>query len=88
MSIKNLLPYPKFPAMDAKGAPLAGGKLYSYDTSGDPKDSYRNAACTVPNANPLVLDSVETVFVEAQKTYYRVFDSGMRTNLYVKGWRF
>lgn len=43
---------------DALGAPLVGGKLYTYDAgTSTPRPTYSNAAGTVPNTNPVVLDA-------------------------------
>lgn len=51
-------PYLQF--FDANGAPLAGGKVYTYTATGTfdvPKATYTNAAGTVEAANPVILDS-------------------------------
>ena len=43
---------------DAVGAPLVGGKLYTYDAgTSTPRPTYADAAGTVPNTNPVVLDA-------------------------------
>ena len=40
------------------GAPLAGGKLYTYDAgTSTPRQTFSDAAGTVANANPVILDS-------------------------------
>ena len=58
MTIANLFMYPKFRGQDANGNALAGGKLYSYEEgSSTPKTTYSDAARTVPNTNPVVLDT-------------------------------
>jgi hypothetical protein len=44
--------------LDDDGAPLAGGKLYSYEAgTSTPKDTYTDASGGTPNANPVVLDA-------------------------------
>ncbi len=54
----SLMPYPKFHAQTSTGAALSGGKLYTY-TPGTttPKATYSDSAMTVPNTNPVILDS-------------------------------
>lgn len=40
------------------GAPLAGGRLYTYNAgTNTPRSTYQDAAGTVPNTNPVVLDA-------------------------------
>lgn len=51
--------YPKFRAYDpSTGLPLVGGKLFT-DIAGTstPQATYTDAALTVPNANPIILDA-------------------------------
>ena len=48
----------KFQALDAAGAPLALGKVYTYSPGGTtPKATFSDAALTVENDNPVVLDA-------------------------------
>jgi hypothetical protein len=53
-----LLTQPRIRFLDSNGAPLAGGKIYTY-TAGTttPQATYTNAGAGTPNANPVVLDS-------------------------------
>lgn len=53
-----LLTAPRIRFLDSNGAPLAGGKIYTY-TAGTttPKATYTDASGGTPNANPVVLDS-------------------------------
>ena len=57
-SAGSLLPYPKFKAIDSNGAPIAGGKLYTY-APGTPtaKTTYSDKDLTSANTNPVILDS-------------------------------
>jgi hypothetical protein len=54
----TLSPVPKLQFFDANGAPLVGGKLYSY-TAGttSPLATYVDSAGTTTNTNPVILDS-------------------------------
>lgn len=53
-----LTPPPKLQFFDANGNPLVGGKLYSYAAgTTTPLATYTDATGTVPNANPVILDS-------------------------------
>jgi len=54
----TLLPEGKQSFTNSAGAPLIGGKLYTYDAgTSTPRTTYQDAAGTVPNTNPIILDS-------------------------------
>jgi len=54
----SILPNPKFQVFDSSGAPLSGGKLYTYEPgTTTAKDTYSEISGTTANANPVVLDS-------------------------------
>jgi hypothetical protein len=54
----TLTPTPKQQFVDANGVPLSGGKVYTY-TAGTttPLATYTDSSGTVPNTNPVILDS-------------------------------
>lgn len=53
-----LAPEPKAQFLDANGAPLAGGKVYTYAAgTTTPLATYTNAGGLVPNTNPVILDA-------------------------------
>jgi microcystin-dependent protein len=63
---------PRFRAFDADGAPLAGGKLYTYASgTSTPLAVYTDVLLTIPAANPVVLDAngESTLYVEAGVAY-------------------
>jgi hypothetical protein len=54
----TISPVPFLQFIDANGAPLAGGKLYTYAAgTTTPLATYTTYTGTVPNANPVILDS-------------------------------
>lgn len=54
----TISPVPFLQFVDANGAPLAGGKLYTYEAgTTTPLATYTTYAGTVSNANPVILDS-------------------------------
>lgn len=54
----TLLPEGKQSFSDGAGNPLVGGKLYTYDAgTSTPRTTYQDAAATVPNTNPVVLNA-------------------------------
>jgi len=58
MAYGILMQSPKFQVVDSAGAPLSGGKLYTYGSgTTTPKATYSDRGLTTPNANPVVLDS-------------------------------
>lgn len=63
-------PYPKFQAFDSNGAPLSGGKLYSYENGTTTnKNTYTDSTGTVANTNPVILDSRGEADVWLDGTY-------------------
>jgi len=67
-----LLPSPRFSATTATGAPLVGGKLYTYEAGTDtPLPAYHDAALTIPHTNPIILDSrgEATIFIPDGEPY-------------------
>jgi hypothetical protein len=54
----SLTPSPKQQFVDANGVPLSGGKVYSYAAgTTTPLVTYTNESGTIPNTNPVILDS-------------------------------
>jgi hypothetical protein len=54
----TLLPEGKQSFTNSAGAPLIGGKIYTYDAGTNiPRTTYQDAAGTVPNTNPVILDA-------------------------------
>lgn len=53
-----LLPEGKQSFQTATGAPLVGGKLFTYDAgTSNPRTTWSDAAKTAPNANPVIMDA-------------------------------
>lgn len=58
MTTTTLMPSPKQQYMSASGAPIAGGQLYTFAAgTNTPKVTYTDSAGTVPQANPIILNS-------------------------------
>lgn len=58
MAFSSLMPTPKQQFFSNAGLPLAGGKVYTYDVgTTNPRVTYSDAAGTVPQANPVVLNA-------------------------------
>ena len=54
----SLSPAPWFTGLDTNGNPLSGGKLYTYEAgTTTPLATYTDVDLSVPNANPVILDS-------------------------------
>lgn len=54
----QLMPNGKQNFSDLTGAPLVGGKVYTYDAgTNTPRVTYQDAAGVVPNTNPIILDA-------------------------------
>ena len=54
----TLTPTPKQQFLDANGNPLSGGKVYTYAAgTTTPLVTYTDSSGSVPNTNPIILDS-------------------------------
>lgn len=75
MAVLLTPPYIEF--ADSNGNPLSGGKVYTYEAgTTTPKETYTTQAATVPNANPVVLDSSGRAVIFISGSYrIDVYDS-------------
>lgn len=73
----TLLPLPETTWIDQNGVPLAGGSVYFYiPNTTTPKDTYKDAAGTVLNTNPVILDSAGRAIVYGTGSYRQeVYDA-------------
>ena len=66
----SLLPEPKQSYEDSNGRPLNGGKLYTYAAgTTTPKATYQDAAGTIPNTNPIILNERGEAIVYGSGNY-------------------
>lgn len=68
-----LLPNAKAQFIDSTGKPLAGGKVYFYvPNTSTLKDTYQDAAQTILNTNPIILDANGQAIIWGVGTYRQV----------------
>jgi hypothetical protein len=66
------MPMPWFTGLDASGAPVGGGLLYTYAAgTTTPLETFTDAALTVAHPNPVVLDSAGRAAVFLQPSAYK-----------------
>lgn len=69
----TILPLAETQFTDALGVPLAGGSVYFYTPSTTtPKATYQDAAQTISNSNPVVLDSAGRAIIFGSGAYRQV----------------
>jgi hypothetical protein len=79
----SLLPNGKQQYTDSAGAPLVGGLLYTYLAgTSTPQATYQDAAGTVPNTNPIVLDGRGEATVFWTGTYKAVLKSALGATIW------
>lgn len=67
-----LSPSPRQTFLDKNGKPLAGGKVYTYSTGTlNPLATYTDSTGTVPNSNPIILDSAGSASIWLSYVPYR-----------------
>ena len=70
MGTATLLPMPRSVFFDANGKPLAGGAIATFIPGGTtPKTTWQDAAETIPNSNPIVLDSAGSCLLYGEGAY-------------------
>lgn len=70
---QTLLPPAELQFSDPNGAPYAGGKLYTYiPATTTPKLTWQDPNATVPNTNPIVLDSAGRAIIWGSGEYREV----------------
>jgi hypothetical protein len=69
----SLIPNGKQQYLDANGKPLAGGKVYYYiPSTTTPKNTYQDAALTILNTNPIILDSAGECIAYGSGAYRQI----------------
>lgn len=77
MSI-NVLPYPRFRAWGSDNAPLAGGKLYTYEPgTALQKPVYQDADLSIPHDNPVILDTNGEAMIYTAGSYKYVLHDAL-----------
>jgi len=78
MATTSLSPTPKLQFFDLNGAPLSGGKLYTYAAgTTTPLASYTDFTGNIANTNPIILDSrgEANVWLGAASYKFALYDS-------------
>jgi hypothetical protein len=71
-TIATVIPDPVKQFVDGKGVPYASGKLFSYDAgTTNPRPTYADAALTIPNTNPVILDLAGRATIFVDQAIYR-----------------
>lgn len=71
-TIATVIPDPVKQFVNGKGVPYAAGKLFSFDAgTGTPRPTYADAALTIPNTNPVVLDLAGRATIYMDQAFYR-----------------
>jgi len=80
-----ILPNPKQQYFSTAGKPLSGGKVYTYAAgTSTPKATYSDAAGTIPNANPVILDSRGEATIFWSGTYKVVLTTSADATIYTQ----
>jgi hypothetical protein len=68
-----LMPTPKFQGLDNTGAPLNGGRVYTYAAgTSSPQVTYSDSAGTSPNTNPVILDAGGRAVIRLGPLSYKI----------------
>lgn len=74
----TLLPLAEQQFVDGNGKPYAGGKVYFYiPSTTTPKTTWQDAAGSVPNTNPVVLDSAGRAIIYGTGAYRQILKDSL-----------
>lgn len=69
----GLLPNAQQQFLDGNGSPLSGGSIYFYEPgTTTPKATYQDSGLTVPNSNPVILDSAGRATIWGNGSYRQI----------------
>ena len=87
-SVGTRLVWPVPQSILASGVPNAGGKLFTYQTgTNTPQATYNDAGLTVPNTNPITLDTAGqtgSVFLLGEPAYKMVLEDANGNEIWVE----
>lgn len=79
----SLLPFPNQQFLDNNADPLSAGKVYTYQTDGTtPKTTWKDAGETMPNTNPVLLDSAGRATIYGTGSYSLVVQDTNGVQIY------
>ncbi len=79
----TLLPLAEQQFVDGNGKPYAGGKVYFYiPSTTTPKTTWQDAAGSVPNTNPVVLDSAGRAIIYGTGTYRQILKDSLGNTIW------
>jgi len=83
----TVMPIPEPQFLDGNGNPLSGGKLFSYlGGTSTPSPTYTDSTGTVPNSNPVILDSAgrASVWILGTHTYKFVLETSANVTVWTQ----
>lgn len=78
-----ILPPPETQFLDANGAPLSGGSVYTYvPGTTTPATTYQDSAGSIPNANPIILDAAGRALIWGNGSFRLVVQDALGNLIY------
>ncbi len=79
----TILPIAKTIFVDANGVPLASGKVYTYvPNTSTFKTSWQDSGATIPNANPIILDSSGGCYLWGNGAYRELVQDSLGNTIF------
>lgn len=79
----NILPNARTQFIDGDGAPLEGGSVYFYvPNTSTLKDTWEDAAGTIPNSNPVILDADGSALIWGSGSYRQIVQDNLGNTIW------